>query len=151
MKFELKKLLYNYCESFLKRKLTNYQNQKKELFESLESETKSSAGDKHETGRAMIQLEIEKLGNQIREAEKEHTFLKKNNNKIISSNIQIGTIVKTKKNIFYVMISAGIFKYKSKKIYCISQKSPIGALLIGKKVNDNFIFNNEKIEILNII
>ena len=64
MKFELKKLLYNYCESFLKRKLTNYQNQKKELFESLESETKSSAGDKHETGRAMIQLEIEKLGKQ---------------------------------------------------------------------------------------
>ena len=32
----------------------------------LQSETKSSAGDKHETGRAMLQLEIEKASQQFK-------------------------------------------------------------------------------------
>ena len=31
----------------------------------LNSETKSSAGDKHETGRAMLQLEMEKASQQL--------------------------------------------------------------------------------------
>ena len=41
----------------------------------LQSESKSSAGDKHETGRAMLQLEAEKLGKQLQES---LTLLKSN-------------------------------------------------------------------------
>ena len=150
MNIHIKELLYNHCKSYLTSKLSKYQKRNKELYQSLSCEEKSSAGDKHETGRAMIQLEIEKLGNQIKEIELEYDFFLKINNKIISTNISIGSIVVTNKNLFYITISAGVFQNNSKKYYCISPKSPIGCLLIGKKINDSFIFNKEKIEILNI-
>jgi len=44
--------------------------------ESLAAEGKSTAGDKHETGRAMLQLEREKLGLQLKNAD----FFRKNRN-----------------------------------------------------------------------
>ena len=62
----IKELLYNHCESNIKSRLENYKKRSHELYESLNSETKSSAGDKHETGRAMIQLDREKTGYQIK-------------------------------------------------------------------------------------
>jgi len=55
----IKTLLFDHCKSFLESKLAAHKNQIDLLYESLYSETKSSAGDKHETGRALIQLEIE--------------------------------------------------------------------------------------------
>ena len=61
--------LFKHCEIVLKKKLKTFYNQKKELKQALNSESKSSAGDKHEIGRAMIHLEMEKLGNLITEAE----------------------------------------------------------------------------------
>ena len=45
--------------------------------EALDSESKSSAGDKHETGRAMLQLEMEKAGQQLQEVEKMKLILEK--------------------------------------------------------------------------
>ena len=77
MNSKIKELLHSHCESYLKTKLLEYQKRNKELYQSLNSEEKSSAGDKHETGRAMIQLEIEKLGNQIKKIEKEYLFFLK--------------------------------------------------------------------------
>lgn len=66
----LKKDAYNFCVLFVNERLARIQGQIKELETALTSETKSSAGDKHETGRAMIQLEREKLGQQLAELEK---------------------------------------------------------------------------------
>ena len=57
------------CSAALEKKIEILEQQKKSLQKDLTSEIKSSAGDKHETGRAMIQLELEKLGNQIHKIE----------------------------------------------------------------------------------
>jgi len=56
----IKTALYKACEAFVYQKRTTLQDQIKSYQLALTSETKSSAGDKHETGRAMVQLEIEK-------------------------------------------------------------------------------------------
>jgi hypothetical protein len=61
----IKKELYNQCFSFIENRLLTVKKTMAEIQESLLSETKSSAGDKHETGRAMLQLEREKAGNQL--------------------------------------------------------------------------------------
>ena len=62
---QIKKLLLEACFNFVLQKegtiLQSIQSNKNDLF----SETKSSAGDKHETGRAMIQLEMEKASQQL--------------------------------------------------------------------------------------
>ena len=62
--------LYDFCLEFVDNRFQTIQNTIKEIQESLLSETKSSAGDKHETGRAMLQLEREKSGNQLVEIQK---------------------------------------------------------------------------------
>jgi len=63
--------LYDLCADFIETKRQTIQHTIVEIQHSLTSETKSSAGDKHETGRAMLQLEREKIGNQLAEIDKQ--------------------------------------------------------------------------------
>ena len=143
--------LFKHCEITLKKKLNTFYNQKKELKQALNSESKSSAGDKHEIGRAMIHLEMEKLGNLIAEAEQNFKKLQSiknyNNNEVIG----LGSAVLTDKANYYISIAADIYKINSKMFYCISPKSPIGRLLLGKKLDDKIEFNNQVIKIIKIL
>lgn len=144
--------LFKHCEIVLNKKLNTFYNQKKELKQALNSESKSSAGDKHEIGRAMIHLEMEKLGNLITEAEKNFKKLQSiknhNNNTEV---IGLGSAVLTDKANYYISIAADIYKINTKMFYCISPKSPIGKLLIGKKLDDKIEFNNQVIKIIKIL
>lgn len=144
--------LFKHCEIVLNKKLNTFYNQKKELKQALNSESKSSAGDKHEIGRAMIHLEMEKLGNLITEAEqnfKKLQSIKNHNNN--TEVIGLGSAVLTDKANYYISIAADIYKINSKMFYCISPKSPIGKLLIGKKIDDKIEFNNQVIKIIKIL
>nr|WP_209401900.1 GreA/GreB family elongation factor [Pseudozobellia sp. WGM2] len=118
--------------------------------ESLQSETKSSAGDKHETGRAMLQLEREKLGQQLMEAEKMKAVLNKVNIDNESTSVALGSLVKTSKTFYFIAISAGEFKVGEDAVFCISVGTPIGRLLLGKSVGDSILFNENQFEILSI-
>ena len=144
--------LFKHCEIVLNKKLNTFYNQKKELKQALNSESKSSAGDKHEIGRAMIHLEMEKLGNLITEAEQNFKKLQSiknhNNNKEV---IGLGSAVLTDKANYYISIAADIYKINTKMFYCISPKSPIGKLLIRKKLDDKIEFNNQVIKIIKIL
>ena len=55
-----KQKLFNACKEFVQDKLSTIEKTIQSNKSALNSETKSSAGDKHETGRAMLQLEMEK-------------------------------------------------------------------------------------------
>ena len=70
-----KEQLYNLCVTFINNRLLAVKTTLEEIQESLLSETKSSAGDKHETGRAMLQLEREKTGQQLSEIQKINQLL----------------------------------------------------------------------------
>lgn len=147
----LKKKLHNHCENYIRKKLKILEKRKNELRLALDSEDKSSAGDKHETGRAMIQLEREKLGKQILENEQ---VLKKYISYIITSNnenVKIGSIVITTDLNYYLSLPAGFLKNDSNIFYCVSPESPIGKLLLGKKVKDEIYFNKKTSTILEII
>jgi transcription elongation GreA/GreB family factor len=147
----MKKVLFNHCRAYLEKKMKTLEQQKKRLQKDLTSETKSSVGDKHETGRAMIQLEREKLGNQIREIELNYQRLNTIENVKTSNSISLGSIIFTDKANYYVAIAADSCEVNSKVFYCISSQSPIGKLLIGKKVNESIIFNNIESTIIEII
>jgi len=150
MNKKIKELLFNHCKNQIESRLSKYNSRDKELYESLNSETKSSAGDKHETGRAMIQLEREKIGNQIKKIEKEYQLLSKIKINFKSSSVILGSVVETEKNQYFISFSTKPLIFKSKTYYCISCKSPIGLLLSKKKRGDSFNFNQNIIEILNV-
>ena len=105
------------------------------------NETKSSAGDKHETGRAMAQLETEKLTAQLGEALKITELLYKIHPQEKHQSIGLGSIVHTNNGNFFISASLGKVEYNDKTYFAISSASPIGKLLIGLKINESFSFN----------
>ena len=147
----IKKTLFSHCKALLEKKMEVLEQQKKNLQKDLTSETKSSAGDKHETSRAMIQLELEKLGKQIYEIELNDEKL--NTIKVFktSTSVSLGSVIFTNKANYYIAIAADSCQVNSKVFYCISPQSPIGKLLIGKKINESIIFNDVESIILEII
>jgi transcription elongation GreA/GreB family factor len=146
-----KEKLYTFCSSYVEGVTQRIQASIEGIQESLVSETKSSAGDKHETGRAMQQLEREKLGQQLAEVEKMSQILQKVSTENTSETVVLGSLVRTKKVNYYIAISAGVFKDNSETTYCISMATPIGQLLFGKREGDTVIFNGTELYIQEII
>lgn len=146
----LKEKLYKFCQTYVNGRTKRIYNSIQNIQESLSSETKSSAGDKHETSRAMLQLEREKLGQQLAEAEKMNEVLSKVSLKNDSKIIGLGSFVKSTKANYYLAISAGEFKLEKLSIFCISAMTPIGQLLFSKSVGDVIFFAGEEIKILEV-
>ena len=140
---ELKQQLYIQCVDFVEERLSNIQNQIKEIQESLTSETKSSAGDKHETGRAMLHLEREKAGQQLAEVEKLKEALSKIDVEKLSKTIGLGSVVFTTKVNYFVAISAGQLEVWPDSFFAISPNTPIGLLLMGKLKADEINFREQ--------
>ncbi|WP_350289614.1 3-oxoacyl-ACP synthase [uncultured Croceitalea sp.] len=146
----MKERAYQFCEKYILGRLQRIKKNIQEVQISLSSETKSSAGDKHETGRAMLQLEREKLGQQLLEAEKTLELLKKVNATKALSSVSLGSLVSTSKGTYYIAISAGRFENDDAIIYCISANTPIGKLLMSKSQGDSFVFNGSDYKILEV-
>ena len=102
---QLKEVLYHYCKEFVNSKLATIEKTIKSNQEGLASETKSSAGDKHETGRAMLQLEMEKAGQQLYGVTEMKLVLERINIQEISSICKMGSIVKTNTINYFLAIS----------------------------------------------
>lgn len=143
----IKQHLYNQCQEFIENRLKTVQNTIKDIQNSLLSETKSSAGDKHETGRAMLQLEREKAGQQLAEVQKTKEILSKINVEKPSNAIGLGSVIYTTQANYFIAISAGELKVDDQRFYAISPSTPIGQLLIGKGIGDIVVFRNEEFNI----
>ena len=147
----IKTAVYHHCESYLRQKAKGYLSQDQSLLESLDSEGKSSAGDKHETGRAMIQLEREKLAQQRERNDQDIKTLDALKNKTTTVHIAPGALVNTSLASYFLAVPAYAFSHNDKKIYCISPQSPIGQLLLGKKAGESFSFRGNSIKVLEVL
>lgn len=107
------------------------------------NETKSSMGDKFETSREMVQQEINTLQLQLNENVNARISLKTINTKLHQI-IGLGSLVQTDKGLFYIAVSLGEIIFNEKKIFVISTESPLGKVLIGKKMGDEISLNNTK-------
>lgn len=150
-KNELKQLLFEKCSDYVEARFSTIQSSIEEIQESLSSETKSSAGDKHETGRAMLQLEREKAGQQLAEIENVKNALAQINIEKTSETVIIGSLVYTSQFNYFIAISAGLLTVDSETFYAISSQTPIGQLLLGKRTGDSFIFREQVIVVKKII
>ena len=147
----IKQELYNQCNIFVESRLQSIQNTIAEIQESLLSETKSSAGDKHETGRAMLQLEREKAGKQLAEAQKLKETLFKIDLSKPSNIVCLGSAVYTSQANYFIAISTGKLTIGNTDFYAISPNTPIGKLLFSKQVGDEVTFRGENFIIKEIL
>lgn len=113
------------------------------------NDTKSSMGDKYETGREMLQQEINNLQIQLNEVLKQQDFLKTVLPKQ-SDKAEKGAIVKTEKGLFFISVSLGEITCENQKIICISPESPLAKAMYGKQENESFSLNNINQKIIEI-
>lgn len=113
-------------------------------------ETKSSVGDKYETGRAMMQLEKEKYAQQLAQAQDLRQQLELLNPQHNSTQIQRGTLLRSNEGLYYLSISLGKITHESKTVFVLSAASPLGQVLLGKKAGDKISFQSRSIHILEL-
>ena len=134
----------------LEQKIRDISNGIISLTESRDTDTKSSAGDKHETSRAKIQTEIDQLYKQFN-----HVQRQKNNLSAININqshnmVDVGSLVKTDKGYFFISIGWGRIQIQDENYFAISIASPIGKLFKDKKKGDSIQFRNMSYDILSV-
>jgi transcription elongation GreA/GreB family factor len=147
----LKEILYSLCFDLVNERETSIQANFSSIQEAMLSETKSSAGDKHETGRAMLQLDREKLGNQLMEIQKVKETLFKVKTDVVSQQGCLGSIVYTSKANYFISVSVGELSVNNEKFYAIASNTPIGKLLLGKKVGDVSTFRDQSFVIEKVL
>ncbi|MCD9017851.1 GreA/GreB family elongation factor [Parachryseolinea silvisoli] len=138
-----KQKLYALCRDHVQRRIQDISQALEEVKESANEETKSTAGDKYETARAMAQNEMEKLNAQLQENRKLQQVLEQIDPLRSAPIIQLGSAVRTTQGNFYIAVSAGALGEGKEAYFAISPASPIGTLLIGRKVGDEFQFNKK--------
>ncbi|MDD7915505.1 3-oxoacyl-ACP synthase [Polaribacter ponticola] len=146
----IKQKLFKQCLEFVNNRANTIEDIISSNQRALQTETKSSAGDKHETGRAMLQLEMEKASQQLSGVYKMKAVLSKINPNKKSEIVHLGSIVETNFENYFLSISAGELNAENKTFYAISVSSPIGRLLLGKTINKKIIFNGKEMIIKKI-
>lgn len=149
-KMNIKQNLYNLCLKFIDARLLTVKHTISDIQNSLQSETKSSAGDKHETGRAMLQLEREKAGQQLAEIEKQKQILNKINVESQHQKVALGSVVETTQANYFIALSAGEIVADSTSYFAISSATPIAQLLLTKAVGDTVQFRENTFTITKI-
>lgn len=139
-----------YINDLVDGKIHQLQLRFDDLNKDLSSEHKSSAGDKHETSRAMTQLEQEKLSTQLSQFGIQKEIISKLNLSK-SDKVQLGSIVKTTQGVFFISIGLGKIEINNNDIYCISASSPIGQLLLNLEVGKSYTFNGKTNTIVEIL
>ena len=104
-------------------------------------------GDKYETGREMLQQEINNLQRQLNEVLNQQAILQKITADP-SEKVQNGAIVKTDKGLFYISASMGEIRSENQKVMTVSAESPLVKAMFGKKMGETFTINtiNQTIE-----
>jgi hypothetical protein len=138
---QLKQSVYNTCLQLLNNKIQTLQNTLHELSEGAISDGKSSAGDKHETARAMMQLEQEKISKQLDEVLAQKTILQKNDRTITLEQITKGSLIKTNKGYLFLSIALGKINVEGVDVIVLSPQSPLGIKLMGLKVKSSVSIN----------
>lgn len=118
-----------------------------QLQESKEGDTKSSAGDKFETSREMLQQEEDKIRRMLLQGYKMKQDLDKLNPDASSHSIGAGSLVRSNRGTFYMSIGLGKLPTTEEQIFCISMGSPIGLLFRGQTAGNDISFNGNTFSI----
>ena len=146
----IKSNLISHSLEIVDKAIADIRSQMQELITHAANDSKSSAGDKHETGRAMMQQAQEQLGKQLQEAEMKRASLARIQTLTTTETIGEGSLVITNENTLLLAAPMGKIHFEEKDIFVISMQSPLAQALKGKKSGDTILFQQKQINILNV-
>jgi transcription elongation GreA/GreB family factor len=121
-----------------------------DLKHSASNETKSTAGDKHETALAHLQIQQQQTLQQLQILELNKTKLLLINPEIQHTQIRLGSLIQTNQGCFYMSIALPSIVMHQTKIIAISPSAPLGSLFLGLQQGDQLQFNKTNYTIIQI-
>ena len=138
----MKQKVYNHYLQVVNDKIALLQKVLADLKESGSNETKSTAGDKHETALAMLQIEQANVRVQLKEVMEQKAVMEKIDPAVTAVRIVNGTLVSTSKGYFFISIALGKATIDGNTVIALSSQSPLGKKLMGMAVGDMVELNN---------
>lgn len=138
----LKNRVHQYFYTSILQKIDSQQAVQKDLQSSAANETKSTAGDKHETALAMLQMEQAQVGKKMDVLQQHLVELNLIDIEKKSEMVVHGTLIKTSNCFFYISAALGKINIEGIDFFAISIRSPLGNLFLGKKINEIIEFKN---------
>ncbi len=147
----VKKQFYDKIISILDQRLNEARASIQSAKESRDNETKSSVGDKYETGRTLMQQEVEKNRVLLHKTELLKAELEKIDVNKKYDNVEFGSLVKTNQHNYFISAALGKITVDETTCFSISLASPIGKALHEKKQGDSVIFQGKEIKIIQVL
>tara|TARA_B100000767_G_scaffold266819_1_gene284734 strand:+ start:378 stop:836 length:459 start_codon:yes stop_codon:yes gene_type:complete len=148
---ELKELFLSALYSLVDDKVNSAMSAIESTTESKNSATKSTAGDKHETGRAMMERELALSTAQLRKAQVLKNELSKISLEVDVTSVQLGALVVTSQGNYFISIGLGKINVLGDDCYAISGGSPLGIAMMGKQKGQKINFQGRNIEIIDVV
>jgi transcription elongation GreA/GreB family factor len=147
----LKEQLYLLCGDYISSREAEINKIIAEARAAAGDETKSSAGDKYETSREMMQQEINMNLSRLSELSKLRATLDHIMPTQTGAVAVPGSVVYTNNGNFYLAISAGLLKVDGTSFYAVSAASPIGSKLVGQTAGHAFELNGKQFVIREVM
>lgn len=116
----------------------------------LGTDTKSSAGDKHEVGREMVQQELDKLEAQ---RAKLRMLLHDLNGTPIPHQalcVEHGSVVSTDQGWFFLAVGLGAMELHGERCFVLSPAAPLAKALLGARVGDQVVHERRSYRVLSL-
>lgn len=151
MTLQDKSKLYEKCVAFVGERIDTAQTALLQAQEASNDDTKSSAGDKFETTREMMQQDISRNKRLLMDAKQNLQVLGSIKGAPTSVIVRNGSLVATSEGFFYISVSAGQLRIDDTTYFAVSALSPIGQQLLGRRIDDQFSFNGKQYFIKEIL
>ncbi|MBX2924320.1 MAG: hypothetical protein KF746_19115 [Chitinophagaceae bacterium] len=113
-----------------------------DLKESGKNETKSTAGDKHETALAMLQIEQENTRGQLKAAQEQLAIFSRIDFSLQPAKVSNGSLIRTNRGYLFLSVAAGKAMVGDQAVTALSPQSPLGMKLMGACIGDSMVVNN---------
>lgn len=141
-----KPALHALCHAFIEQRISAARTAMQAAQESSSSETKSSAGDKYETGREMANAERDRNAAHMQQAQQLQAELARINPGLPCDTVRPGALVSTSMGQFYLSISAG--QLEGTDVFAVSAAAPVAVALKGLRAGEEAVFNGKTVKVL---
>ena len=133
--------LHEACLADVERRIATLEDVLAGIAAARENETKSSVGDKYETGRAMLQRQEAQARAQLGQVLEQRRELDALDFRAVHERVRKGSLVTTTRGNYYLAIGLGKITVDGLTYFCISTQSPIGRAMLHRETGDRIHFN----------